>query len=480
MLAITVAMTLYLKYRSQRISELDTKSVREMLGKLVLSKDLPHAFLFCGPRGTGKTSAARILAKAVNCPNKDKAGEPCNECEMCKTITAGTAPDVIEIDAASNRGIDEMRELRERVRLSPLIAKVKVYIIDEVHMLTIEAANALLKTLEEPPTNTLFILCTTDPHKLPDTVVSRCMVVQFPKPTLEEIVQKLDLIVKQEKLKVDDLLSIARAAKGSFRDAIKMVEQSAISGQKVAEALGAEDFFESIGDRGQALMFVNKLAEQGVEMRSFVEKLVELTRERMLLSKNPEIEIQIIEGLEKVYEQMRTTTIPQLPLEIWVLGNTTNNTKITNNTNTINNTNTTNEYVNKKSIEIKNAELEVKEVVGDANLEELEKKWSEIMKKVKVINNSVEALLRSTKPTKWDGKKVELEVFYKFHKDKLESEKCRMLVEGVVGEVMKVSTVRLVCVLTDKKHAKPSDNIEGSVDDAILAAAQEIFKTEVI
>src|SRR3989344_8398625 len=142
-------MTLYLKYRPQKIEELDLKSVRESLEPTLKNKDLPHAWLFSGPRGTGKTSAARILAKYINCTGKKD--KPCNECEMCEAITTGSAPDVIEIDAASNRGIDEIRELRERIGLAPMQAKFKVYIVDEAHMLTTEAANALLKTLEEPP-----------------------------------------------------------------------------------------------------------------------------------------------------------------------------------------------------------------------------------------------------------------------------------------------------------------------------------------
>ena len=181
-----MSQTLYLKYRPQKIEELGLVSVRDMLWKMLEGKTLPHAWLFSGPRGTGKTSAARILAKMIN--GNDK--------ELNLEIEMGSCPDVIEIDAASNRGIDEIRELRDKIKLAPMRAKFKVYIVDEVHMLTTEAANALLKTLEEPPPHAIFVLCTTDPEKLPETVISRCTRIQFKRPSLEEITDKLKIVVR--------------------------------------------------------------------------------------------------------------------------------------------------------------------------------------------------------------------------------------------------------------------------------------------
>src|SRR5665213_65939 len=181
-------MVFYLKYRPQKIKDLDSQEVRERLLKILASDNLPHAFLLTGPKGLGKTSAARIVAKSVNCTNRKKGeAEPCGKCEACLSITNGTNMDVIEIDGASNRGIDEMRDLREKIRLAPLSSKKKVYIIDEVHMLTTEAFNALLKTLEEPPAHAIFILCTTEPQKVPATIVSRCLHVSFKSPTKEEM-----------------------------------------------------------------------------------------------------------------------------------------------------------------------------------------------------------------------------------------------------------------------------------------------------
>ena len=196
-------MVFYLKYRPQTIEELDSKEIREKLYSVLQGLGIPHAFLFTGPKGLGKTSTARIVAKSLNCEKKTKGVEPCNKCEQCVSITNGTNMDILEIDGASNRGIDEIRDLREKVKLSPMSARKKVYIIDEVHMLTQEAFNALLKTLEEPPSHVVFILCTTEPHKVPATIMSRCLCIQFKKATEEELIRSFKRIIKREKLEAE-------------------------------------------------------------------------------------------------------------------------------------------------------------------------------------------------------------------------------------------------------------------------------------
>ena len=225
-------MTLYLKYRSQILDELDLQNVRESLKKIVAAKKIPHAFLFSGPKGTGKTSAARILAKVVNCEKPQSWGEPCNNCYQCLSINKGDNLDCIEIDAASHRGIDDIRILRDGVKLVPAKAKIKIYIIDEAHMLTTEASNALLKTLEEPPKHVMFILATTNPEKLIDTIRSRCTQINFRKATSSEIIRSLKRVIKGEKLKTDEnsLSIIASVSDGSFRDAIKILEQAVSEG----------------------------------------------------------------------------------------------------------------------------------------------------------------------------------------------------------------------------------------------------------
>ncbi|MBU0570256.1 DNA polymerase III subunit gamma/tau, partial [Patescibacteria group bacterium] len=281
-------MTLYLKYRPQKISELDLVDVRETLSKLVKSGKIPHALLFSGPKGTGKTSAARIMAKVVNCEkslqttdyrlqkNKRKKSrrplavdsklsfEPCNKCSQCISITKGENLDVIELDAASHRGIDDMRILRDAVKLAPAGARKKVYIIDEAHMLTTEASNALLKTLEEPPDHVMFILATTNPEKLITTIRSRTTNIVFNKPSKKEIVDSLMKKVEGEKLKISEeaLALIAKAADNSFRDADKILEQLMAEGGKLrAEEIEERLFQKKSFDENK---FINNLVERDV------------------------------------------------------------------------------------------------------------------------------------------------------------------------------------------------------------------------
>ncbi len=234
----------YRTYRPQTISEIDNLDRQKLFRDMLKNPShLPHAFLFVGPRGTGKTSSARILAKIINCENtvygEKKGIEPCNTCGTCRAITAGRFLDVHELDAASNRGVDDIRALRENVRFAPSEGRYKVYIIDEVHMLTKEAFNALLKTLEEPPKNVVFILATTEADKLPQTIVSRCMRVSFQKAKKDELIFSLKRITAGENITVseDALAKIAHAASGSFRDAAKLLEMAVRNTDLSSEAM---------------------------------------------------------------------------------------------------------------------------------------------------------------------------------------------------------------------------------------------------
>ncbi len=467
-------MTWYLKYRPQKIAELDLHAVSEHLGKILSSGSLPHAFLFAGPRGIGKTSAARILAKVVNGNDKDLNLE----------IEAGAALDVIEIDAASNRGIDEIRDLREKIKLSPIAAKYKVYIIDEVHMLTTEAFNALLKTLEEPPAHAVFVLCTTEVEKLPETIVSRCTLVKFARPKTSEIVAKLEIVVKGEKLKVKDpeLQLIAQAARGSFRDAIKILEQVSLSGQPVAQVLGMlesaqpEEFIQLVRD-GQtqpALELIAKLVDQGGNLRGFIERCVEELREQLLTQANTEEDLKLIAAFEKAYIRSKDSAVPQLPLEILVIEMTTNppakrdpalQDKPPSNTPSV-------------SPPKLGGEKKSGGMGGKFKLEDVVVKWQEILKAVRPKNHSVEALLRSTRPLDFDGQLLVLEVFYKFHKDKLESDKCRQIVESAVGDVLGSTGVRLQLQLGQR--IKQEEISAEAIEDDIVKAAEEIFKVDAI
>ena len=252
-----MAEVLYRKWRPQRLSELaGHEPIAQTLRRAVSTDRVAHAYLFAGPRGTGKTSTARILAKAINC-NSPQDGEPDNSCDLCKAVEEGRALDLIEMDAASNRGIGDIRTMRDRINFAPNEAKYKVYIIDEVHMLTTEAFNALLKTLEEPPAHAILILATTEPHRVPLTIVSRCQRFDFRRIPIDKTIARLSEVSAAEGVSAEEnaLLTIARASGGSLRDAVNMLEQAIVSyGEQITDA-NVRDLLE-LGGEEEALELV--------------------------------------------------------------------------------------------------------------------------------------------------------------------------------------------------------------------------------
>ncbi len=287
------------KYRPKTFDEvIGQDHVTTTLRNAIRSNRIAHAYLFAGPRGVGKTTTARILAKALNC--KDGPTEvPCNTCPSCLEISRTTSPDVLEIDGASNRGIDEIRNLREKVRYAPLQGRYKIYVIDEVHMLTTEAFNALLKTLEEPPPQVLFIFATTEPNKLLQTILSRCQRFDFRKISVKEMMERLKYIADHEKIEVEDeaFLLMAKKADGSVRDAESMLDQVAsfsqnkVTASDVRTVLGfvpsellfeLTDCFSQHDPRG-ALLLIDRVIRQGYDPREFVLELVEHLRTLLLL-----------------------------------------------------------------------------------------------------------------------------------------------------------------------------------------------------
>lgn len=328
-------MNLYLKYRPKTIDELDLSLVRKTLTDLVKANNVGHAYLLTGPRGAGKTSTARVLARVVNCEkNGDKLGEPCNECSACKSILDGSAMDVIEIDAASNRGIDDIRELKEKIRLAPARLSRKVYIIDEVHMLTTEAFNALLKTLEEPPSHSLFILCTTELHKVPETIVSRCTQIQFTKATAEEMKRSFARVIEGEGKKVSDeaIEYLAMAVDGSFRDGVKILDlvlgnsdkvelaeiEQAVSGSAgykivgLVEALCAKDVSVSLAE-------LNEARQNGVDLTYLLVNLMRGLRDK-LLAGEVEVEVtKLIFSLDEVARRMATSLDGELLIQVAIV-----------------------------------------------------------------------------------------------------------------------------------------------------------------
>lgn len=506
--------TFYLKYRPQTISELDLENIREQLSNIVKSGKIPHAFLFAGPRGAGKTSAARILAKVVNClallKSTDKGGEPCNKCSQCQTITKGTNLDVIEIDAASNRGVDDIRSLREAVKLAPSGSNKKIYIIDEAHMLTLEAANALLKTLEEPPSHVLFILATTLPDKLPETIRSRCTLITFRKATPQEVVNSLDKAVKGEGLNVDKkaLEEIATRVDGSFREAHKILEQLSfekgkITKEKVLTLLVTSstsplDLLQALAkkDAKSALAEIDRVAQNGANLKNYTQELISILRRTLLANLGIEEEAPTIEDLEKVEDikklielfsqasiSLSTAVIPQLPLELasvkWCLRNgKRKNEKL---------------KIIKPDIPTSRqpdnlvSETRPTEKLVSGNLEPdrptnrflSPAQWQQIMSKVKQSNYSAEALLRAARPSAFDGQTLKIEVFYAFHKERLEHETFRTLIEKAASEVLATNGVKMICFLSPtKQRATDLANISKDVEEDIAEIAEKIFGSE--
>lgn len=294
------SLVYYRKWRPQNLAEVvGQKPITQTLLNALESGRVSHAYLFCGPRGTGKTSTGRILAKAVNCETNNGRGEPCNACPMCQAITEGTALDVIEIDAASNRGIDEIRDLREKVNYAPNLARYKVYIIDEFHMLTKEASNALLKTLEEPPPHVIFILATTEAHKVLPTIMSRCQRFDFRRISQQDLTDKLAQIGKAEgiNIKPEGLRLIARSATGSLRDAENLLQQlttyygSNVELHQIQTILGVTGDFRvkelarhiANNDVSAGMRTINSINSDGLDLKQFNRELVEYLRGLLLV-----------------------------------------------------------------------------------------------------------------------------------------------------------------------------------------------------
>ncbi|GAB4219621.1 MAG: hypothetical protein Fur009_6660 [Candidatus Microgenomates bacterium] len=334
----------YLKYRPKKINDLDNSRVKDQLTKILKTPNFPHAYLFVGQKGTGKTSSARIFAKALNCLNNDFSKnknniEPCNICDNCLAIDSGNFNDVIEMDAASNRGVDEIKDLIKETSFLPMSGRFRVFIIDEAHMITNEGFNALLKTLEEPPKTAIFILATTNLEKVPKTIVSRCLKVNFGKALKKDIVDMLKKIGKKENLKYDDNFYqlIARHSDYSFRDAAKILEEAAIQKFKTIEELenylglrGKNNLLEIITkkDPKKTFAWIEEFSQGGGNFKNLIEELLEELRVQLLIKKGVNFDeeasidlsfleiTRLIKLLLQAYQEMKITPIDSLPLEI--------------------------------------------------------------------------------------------------------------------------------------------------------------------
>jgi DNA polymerase-3 subunit gamma/tau len=445
------------------VCELDLPDVSEKLKKLLEAKEIPQTWLFAGPKGCGKTSAARIVARAINCL-KPQGVEPCNECLNCKEILKGNSLDILEIDAASNRGIDDVRSLKEGAYLSPSRLKKKVMIIDEVHMLTREAFNALLKLLEEPPKDLFLILCTTDEEKIPDTVLSRLSRVNFTRGKEADLMSSLKKIIDGEKIKIEPAaikLLISRSD-GSFRNIQRSFNEVFLEVGKNISVKDMSEFLEKSGEyQGEEiekdlmknsgkeiLNKLQKLAIMGANFGTLREKWVDYFQKKLLSfygvgEKSTEglNMVEVIRWLSLLIEagkKEKLTELSQLPLQLAVV-----------------------EFLGEKKvivIEPKVADVEPKreepKITKRSNdkvsLEEVEKKWSQVLAAVKPYNHSVEAFLRAARPEKIKDGVLVLGVFYKFHKERLEENKNRKIVNAGLAEVLG-DEIEFECLLTENK-----------------------------
>ncbi|MDD5635811.1 MAG: DNA polymerase III subunit gamma/tau [Atribacterota bacterium] len=505
--------SMYRKWRPQLFEDIvGQKHITRTLMNAIKLNRIGHAYIFSGPRGVGKTTTARILAKALNC-QEGPTDHPCNKCSQCIRINSGQSLDVIEIDGASNRGIDEIRELRSKIGFAPAEGKYKVYIIDEVHMLTNEAFNALLKTLEEPPSEVLFIFATTAPQKVPNTILSRCQCFNFRRISIDEIVLKLKRIIDREKLKSDlpSLRLIAESATGSMRDAESILDQvvafsseDKVSFEEVKEILGIipkELFFQITRailnhDSNNGLELIDKLVKEGVDLHQFVQDMIIYVHQLSLikiLGKNTLLEekdsekitkliagtdvqsmLNIIEELNKIEDKIKYHHYPWILLELLIVkltqsGKTGQVKKITKNTidnNKIFIEEKEEDSSNHREVgsEIKTVKAIFKKPANNINKNKMSNEvvkeqfefseiWPKVLSRVKKERISLYAFLSANSEVFIENNQLMIGFHHDclFHKESLEKRENREKVEAVLKEVANLD-IRLNCFISKKNN----------------------------
>ena len=476
--------TLYRKYRPQNFKEVVGQNhIKITLSHEIEAGKIAHAYLFCGPRAVGKTTLSRVFAKSVNClERKEGTHESCGKCSNCLEISDGSSIDIIEIDAASHTGVDNVREnIINASRITPSKSKYKVFIIDEVHMLSISAFNALLKILEEPPKHVIFILCTTEIHKVPSTIVSRCQRFDFKKIGMSDVITKLSYIAQKEELDIDKkvLEMIAKKSEGHMRDAESIFGQIiSISGTKKiskedAELIVPSSTFEeavslvsflSLKDVAKSIILVNKMLDDGINLKNFLDDLIEVLRKMMFIKINPSLDNkvgaelgenidaeilkilktieleQIVSSIEYFSDaklKLKNSFIIQLPIEIAII-------KICNKATSQNVEVQTKKIVNNQAIssatsntiKIDTDIIENNTNSGaNINLEQINAKWSEVLMQIKKINHSLVLVVQASKPKEIVGSTLRLSTKYKFHKDRIEDISIKILLEKVLHSV---------------------------------------------
>lgn len=548
-------MSWFTQYRPATLEELHLTSVRSALETLTQGETFPHALLFAGPKGTGKTSSARILAAMLNDPANSKQVEayffggaqpkkpglkaPNPAAEIVTRIRSGSSLVVHELDAASNRGIDDIRALKERLALPPQEGKVAVYILDEVHMLTNEAFNALLKVLEEPPAHVVFILATTELHKIPDTVASRCLLIPFRQATQQELVSALTPIVKAEQLKLESdqvLESIADAAAGSFRDAVKLLEQAAQAGPALSvESIEGQlhrGFLQDIPTLIQAVLDKDQQAvaqlfrsfrDQHANPEAVYLNVMEFLHQQLLLGMEiedeagsqsdpiapPKVTLFLLQNLQSL--DVSAGPIPLLPLEVALLDLVFRAQAKSSSSSTPGGASSAQASVpvKKKSVTapkpakaaagselptevpvVVSVESPMPDQVGAANqngptgdASQLLTNWSSFLQTVQHKNTTLLALLRSAKPITAEAETATIAVYYPFHQEQLQQpkflsilEECAHTVTG--GQVKLKFVVQSIEPPPGDSDAAPS--VKVSVDDPQPDSLEELAKSALI
>jgi len=524
-----MSTTLYRKYRPQTFGELiGQEHIKQTLQNEIIRGQIASAYLFFGARGLGKTTTARIFAKSVNClKRKDDKADPCNKCDNCLAVNENRFLDLVEVDAASNRRIDDIRELKEYIGFTPAGADYRIFIIDEVHMLTPEAFNALLKTLEEPPKHVIFILATTEAHKLPATVISRCQRFNFRRVVFKDVIKRLNILIKLEEVKVDKCVieHIAHLSRGYLRDAESLLGQVLSLGDKevtvedAALVLPRSDQpsvealvnFLSIQDMTGAVGLIGNLVEDGIDLDYFVGEVINFLRKIMLaqfevyevgesleewVGKFSKVEILLlINILIELQVSKHLSDLPELPLEMAVLGyhikvsESLASQKVGQNSNTEAKLGSSVKGEVKKVEGItvddgsKSSESGIVELdLNDLSIESIKKYWREVLVTAKKHNHSLHFILKIAHPLAVRGDRVELGFEYDFHLDRLNDAKnkelARRVFEEVFGHNLKIIGSRLDKDRAKQARAERSSGFEE--DKSVLDNVLKVFGGTVV